>query len=127
VQAGSGRRALVLLSDGVDRYSESRAADVVAHARGTDVMIYPVALGRTGPPLFAELAAVTGGRYFEARDATGLDAAMRAVAADLRHQYLLGYAPSRTAAAEPGAWRSIEVRADVPGARVRARSGYRAD
>ena len=122
VQAGTGRRALVILSDGADRYSAAGAAEVVAHVRGRDVMVYPVALGRQAPPLFAELAALTGGRSFHAPTLAPLEAAMREIAADLHHQYLLGYAPAHPSSA--GTWRSISVTVNVPRARVRARRGY---
>jgi Ca-activated chloride channel family protein len=125
VQAGTGRRALVLVSDGVDRYSRASAADVTDHVRARDVMIYPVALGKAPQPLFAELAALTGGRSFHARDAAALNAAMRDIADDLHHQYLLGYTPSpRDTPSAPGAWRSITVTTTVPGLEVRARRGY---
>jgi Ca-activated chloride channel homolog len=125
VQAGTGRRALVLVSDGVDRYSKAGADDVLAAARASDVMVYPFVLGRTRPPLMAELAAVTGGRSFLVRDARALDEAMRAIARELRMQYLLGYSPARPLGT--GEWRSIRVSVDVPGAGVRARDGYVAD
>lgn len=125
VQAGTGRRALVLVSDGVDRYSTAGPGDVLARAREADVMIYPVVLGRTRPPLMAELAVLTGGRSFLARDQRELDEAMRAIARELRYQYLLGYSPQRPLGT--GEWRSIRVSVDAPGARVRARDGYVAD
>jgi Ca-activated chloride channel homolog len=125
VQAGTGRRALVIVSDGVDRYSKAREAEVLAKARASDVMVYPVVLGRTRPPLMAELAALTGGRSFLARDQRALDEAMRAIARELRTQYLLGYSPGRPLGT--GEWRSIRVSVDVPRARVRARDGYVAD
>ena len=125
VQAGTGRRALVLLSDGHDRYSEHSAADVLTRARESDVMVYPVALGRSRPGLFAEIAAATGGRSFHARDRRALDDVMRQVARELRHQYLLGYSPARPLTEGPGEWRTIRVRVDgSAGARVRARDGY---
>ena len=60
IQAARGRRALVLLSDGDDRYSTASAADALGHARRSDVMIFPVALGARRPPLFAELARSPG-------------------------------------------------------------------
>jgi len=125
VQAGTGRRALVLLSDGNDRYSQTRAGDVLARARASDVMVYPVALGRSRPGLFAEIAAATGGRSFHARNRAALDDAMRQIARELRHQYLLGYSPTRSVAEGRGEWRTIRVQVNgVPGARVRARDGY---
>lgn len=41
IQAAKGRRALILLSDGTDRFSRTSAADLVARVRERDVMIYP--------------------------------------------------------------------------------------
>jgi Ca-activated chloride channel homolog len=124
VQPARGRRALVLLSDGSDRYSTATADRALARARGSDVLIYPVAFGRTRPAVFAELASVTGGRSFHVDDAKRLPDTMRAIAADLRHQYLLGYTPSRPIKAGAGEWRSIAVSVDRRAARVRARDGY---
>ena len=124
VQAATGRRALVLLSDGSDRYSKTPASAALERARRSDVMIYPVAFGRTRPPLFAELASLTGGRSFQPRDPRQLDATMRAIANELRHQYLLGYTPARPIVAGEDQWRTINVRLDRPGVTVRARDGY---
>ena len=124
VQPAKGRRALVLLSDGDDRYSTSTAAETLERARRSDVMIYPVALGRRPAPLFAELASLTGGRSFHTRDAAGLSNTLTAIARDLRHQYLLGYTPSRPIVRGADEWRSISVTVKRPGARVRARDGY---
>jgi Ca-activated chloride channel family protein len=45
IQPARGRRALVLLSDGADRYSDTHAAELVDRARRRDVLIYPVAVG----------------------------------------------------------------------------------
>jgi Ca-activated chloride channel homolog len=123
IQQAGGRRALVLLSDGDERYSTRTAADVTALARLSDVMIFPVALARVRPPLFVELAALTGGRSLHVRDARPLAEALGGIARELRHQYLLGYTPARPLS-EPGEWRSIAVRAKRPGLRVRARDGY---
>jgi Ca-activated chloride channel family protein len=124
IQPARGRRALVLLSDGDDRYSKAAVADVLESARRSDVMIFPVALGTRRPPLFAELATITGGRSFHARDAASLMPALRSIARELRQQYLLGYTPSRPL--DPGSreWRSITVTARRPGMQVRARDGY---
>ena len=124
VQEGTGRRALVLLSDGDDRYSRASPDDVLAAARRADVMVYPVALGKARPPLFAELAASTGGRSFQASDRAPLERAMRAIAQELRTQYLLGYTPARPRTEGPGEWRAIRVEVRAPDARVRARDGY---
>ena len=111
----------MLLSDGTDRYSETSAADLVEDARHRDVLIYPIAIGSPRPPVFAELAAATGGRSFLATDRASSPATLTTIARELRLQYLLGYVPSRIG--EHG-WHAIEVSVDRPGARVRARDGY---
>jgi len=123
IQAAAGRRALLLLSDGVDRGSRTHDSELIAFARRKDVLVYPIAIGRTRPPTFAELAAATGGRSFHATDAPALDRAVRAIADELRFQYLLGYEPTRPEPARQE-WRSIRVTVNRPNARVRARDGY---
>ena len=124
VDGARGRRALVILSDGDDRYSETSAADAITRARRSNVMVYPIALGRLRPPLFAEISTLTGGRSFHARDLTGLDEMLRTIAAQLREQYLIGYSPARPPVSGAGEWRSITVRVRASGATVRARDGY---
>ena len=124
IQAAKGRRALVLLSDGNDRYSKASASAALERARRSDVMIYPVAIGRDRAPLFAELATLTGGRSFRPRDAAELNVTMKTIANELRHQYLLGYTPARAFVAGGEQWRAITVRVDRPGVTVRARDGY---
>jgi Ca-activated chloride channel family protein len=123
IQAGKGRRALVLLSDGTDRYSETTAPLLLEKARQRDVLIYPIAIGSTRPPVFAELATATGGRSFFVPEPKNLTPTMTAVAHELRSQYLLGYAPARGVSPHEE-WRSIAVSVKRPDVRVRAREGY---
>ena len=125
LEGETGRRAIVVLSDGVDKYSSARPADVLNRARRSDVMVYPIAIGRERPRLFPELASITGGRSFHLRDPKELQATLQAIAADLGAQYLLGYAPASPPSGEVDEWRSITVRVSRPGVTVRARSGYR--
>jgi Ca-activated chloride channel family protein len=124
IRSAKGRRALVLLSDGNDRYSQAPASEALDRARRSDVMIYPVTIGTTQPPIFAQLATLTGGRSFHPRDAEQLDTAMRTIANELRHQYMLGYSPSKPIAAGANEWRAITVRVNRPNVTVRARDGY---
>jgi Ca-activated chloride channel family protein len=121
-----GRQALIVFSDGVDRYSKATAAQVVERARRSNALIYPIAFGRTRPTLLAELAVVTGGRSFLLRDAKELERTLQTIARELRYQYLLGYAPADTIDG-PAEWRSIRVVVKKPGLRVRARDGYMAE
>ena len=119
-----GRHALLIFSDGADRYSRASAADVTARVRKSNVIVYPIAVGRDRPTLFAELAAITGGRSVYARDGRGLTEAVQSIARELRYQYLLGYAPRRPLTAGDGEWRSIQVTVSRSRVKVRARDGY---
>jgi Ca-activated chloride channel homolog len=86
--------------------------------------VFPIALGRTRPPLFAELATLTGGRSAHATDGNALTQTVRAIAQELRWQYLLGYTPTTPPVAGSNEWRSIAVTVKRPDAKVRARDGY---
>jgi Ca-activated chloride channel family protein len=123
IESASGRRALILISDGTDRYSQTSAADLLDRIRRKDVLIYPVALGRTRDVTYAEMATVTGGRSFQVASVSTLPEALSSIANELRFQYLLGYAPASSSPRRPG-WRSIQVRVNRPDVRVRAREGY---
>jgi len=120
-----GRSAVIVFSDGEDRYSTATASRVVERARQSQALIYPITLGRSRPPLAAELAVVSGGRSFLIRDARALDETFTTIARELRYQYLIGYTPMRAGRSGAREWRSIRVtvkgRSDV---RVRARDGY---
>lgn len=125
IHGASGRRALVLITDGVDRYSKTTVDAVVAGARRKDVLVYPVVTGRNQPAIFGELARVTGGRAMTVPSGQNLAAALTSIALELRHQYLIGYAPGADGS-RPG-WRSIGVTVNRPDLRVRARDGYYAE
>jgi Ca-activated chloride channel family protein len=122
IESAPGRRALVLVSDGLERNSRHSAAEVLARVRRSDVLAYPLVLQREVPDLFEQLAATTGGRAERVKKLGDLTTFMRRVATELRHQYLLGYQPARPARA--GEYRRIEVRVSRKGHQVRARAGY---
>jgi Ca-activated chloride channel family protein len=124
IQEAPGRRALVLMSDGIDRYSQASASDVLDRARRGDVLAYPIALGKTRPPLFAELASITGGRSLQVSDPTKLAASLTSIAEELRQQYLLGYEPPARAAGAAAQWHRLRVEVKRKDVTIRARPGY---
>jgi VWFA-related protein len=69
-----------------------------------------------------QLATKTGGRLYEANDRTQLSDAFSKIAAELSHQYSLGYYPQTTP--QSGERREIRVRVDQPNVAVRARDSY---
>ena len=130
----NGRSALVLLTDGIDTVSttEPAALDkaVQAHAVTIYPVAYPAAPGGDGPdPQQAlkeldRLAQVTGGRLFKLPSEAALPGVLDEIVADLRSQYVLGFAPDSKG--EPGRLRKITVKVSGHGkVVVRHRVGYR--
>ena len=65
----------------------------------------------------------TGGVFFSPRARfPEIQAAFRAIGADLQGQYSLAYSSAN--AKRDGAFRSIEIRCKLPGIKIRARKGY---
>ena len=105
-----GRSALVLLTDGIDTVSATTRPELDKAVQSTAVTIYPVAYPASpagdGPdPQEAlkelnRLAQVTGGRLFKLPNEQALPGVLDEIAADLRAQYVLGFAPE--AAGSPG-------------------------
>ena len=98
----SGRRVLVVVTDGGDTTSRKKYRDALEAAQRADAAIYsilvvPIAadVGRNigGENALSTLAASTGGRIFQPTLGKQLDAAFAAILSDLRTQYLLGYYP----------------------------------
>lgn len=119
-----GRRAIVLLSDGGDRYSRASAEDVIERVKRSNILIYPIAIGLRAVPFFTELAQFSGGRAMGLPDPKGLARALTSVADDLRWQYLLGYSASKPWGDDPE-WRQIVVdMTRQTSLRVQARRGY---
>jgi len=121
-----GRQALVVFSDGADRYSQVSASEMIDRVRRRPALVYPIVLGRAPVATLSEIAALTGGRSFVLRDARGLEATLGTIARELRHQYLLGYDPGP---GDMGRWHPIRVRVrgqETRGWSVRARDGYQA-
>jgi Ca-activated chloride channel family protein len=134
LSTSNGRSALVLLTDGIDTVSTTEPAALDKAVQSHAVTIYPVAYpatpGGDGPdPQQAlkeldRLAEVTGGRLFKLPNEAALPGVLDEIVADLRSQYVLGFAPDSKG--EPGRLRKISVK--VPGhgkVVVRHRVGYR--
>ena len=137
---GEGRRAVVVITDGVDTASQSRPEDVIARSRALDVPIYAVtvvsplddpaserftgkerpAAAVAGASVLARYAEHSGGAAWVVSDFGGLRAAAANIAYELKHQYRLGYDPPEG----PPRFRRVEVRTTRKGVLVRTRSGY---
>jgi Ca-activated chloride channel family protein len=129
----NGRSALVLLTDGIDTVSATDPPALEKAVQAHAVTIYPVAYPASpagdGPdPQTAlkdlgRLARISGGRLFRLPSEQALPGVLDEIVADLRAQYVLGFAP---AAGQPGRLRKISVEVRGHGkVVVRHRVGYR--
>ena len=137
---GEGRRAVVVITDGVDTSSQLRPDDVLARSRALDVPIYSVsvlspvddpesslftglerpAAATAGTALLTRYAALSGGASFAVSDLGGLQRAAATILGELKHQYRLGYDPPPG----PSGFRRVEVQTTRKGVLVKTRSGY---
>jgi VWFA-related protein len=120
-RAASGRRLLIVFSDGVDTASWLRDTDVLRVARRSDVLTYAVAVGGDTPPFLTDVARATGGAVFEAAGDRDLGNTFLKVLNEFRNRYLLGY--TSQGSAQPG-WHAIDVRVRRHAYKIQARPGY---
>lgn len=99
-----GRKVMVLISDGGDTTSKADYAAALRAAQEAETMVYSIIIvpieasaGRNtgGEHALIQLSRETGGRYYYAGSALGLEQAFRQIDQELRTQYLLAYYPSR--------------------------------
>lgn len=133
------RKALLVISDGMDNHSRHYKEEMLARALESDAQIYAIAItneaqqlkpvelmeARRGVLLLDELARKTGGMSFMVRDRTEIDKAAATIGRALRNQYTIGYVPGKNG--RSGQWRRIRVTVAGAGMRAYARSGYLLD
>ena len=117
----SGRKVLVIISDGGNTVKGTTYDMALEQALRGEVMVYPIidvpisaSAGRdlAGEHALITLAQETGGKYYYA-DASSLDRTFAQLSEDLRTQYLLGYYPSNRSGS---GFRSISVKLRSPAA-----------
>jgi Ca-activated chloride channel family protein len=124
----SGRRAIVLFSDGDDQSSHAALDDAIRATEGSDATIYAIGQGRavSAPALqklLRQISTVSGGRAFFSNDPQRLDSVFTEILEDLRNQYLISYPAPDSQRNDD--WHTIKL--EVAGGKygVRARSRYR--
>lgn len=129
---GQRRRAIILLSDGIDTTSRLSLKDAANRALAAETVVYTIGIGNSKfegvyrDPL-REIAERTGGRAFFPDKKFDLNAAFAEIERELRTQYLIAY--SSTNKNRDGAYRKITIEITSPTLRdqklqLRHRPGY---
>lgn len=126
------RRAIILLTDGLDTSSRLRRSEAIDRVIGAEAIVYVIGIGDrkaegVNKGVLRELAEKTGGRAFFPKKEGELESAFTEIEQELRTQYLLAY--SSTNKRRDGAYRRITVEVTNPELKkqnitIRHRPGY---
>jgi len=136
------KKAVILVTDGLDNNSYYKFDEVVSHLREADVQIYFIGFitdlssdhglfNRSekdkAENLLNKLAADTGGKAFYPRELSDVHSIAQQISTDLRTQYSIGYYPTNNK--RDGTFRAVKVGISGGSSRrlvARTRAGYTA-
>jgi VWFA-related protein len=133
----TGRKALIVLSDGLDNGSRYTLFQAEESAQRADALVYSILFedpdmdpgmfggrrrGPDGRDVLQQISRDTGGRFFEVQRRMPIDRVFVAIEEDLRNQYSLGYSPD--APDTQGRYRKIRLTTKQRGLIVNTREGY---
>jgi VWFA-related protein len=127
-----GRKALIVLSDGVDFGSSGTLQDAVEAALRADTLIYSILYsdpgaygflgGHDGSRVLQRMSNETGGSFFEVSKKQPVDRMFEILQEELRNQYSLGYVSDKPVTLS--GFRTIQLTARQKGLVVQARHQY---
>lgn len=130
----SGRKAMIILTDGEDQGSRTKIGEAIAAAQKSNVIIYVILIadrgfyggfnmGYYGYSAAKRISDETGGRLIDVgNNGKKLEAAFQQIEDELRTQYVASYTPNN--AKLDGTFRRIAVQCNGDGLRVQVRKGY---
>ena len=133
----TGRKAMIILTDGEDEGSDHKIGDAIAAAERNNVIIYVIlcadrafyggfGMGYSGYSAAKRISDETGGRLIDVgNNGPKLQAAFQQIEDELRTQYVASYTPSNTK--QDGAFRHITVNCKGDkdeNLKVQVRKGY---
>ena len=127
------RKAIVILSDGMDTFSKASSEKAVESALAVGASIFAVDMSsieiansarQQSAASLKGFAEKTGGRFVSTPGGPALRDAFAGIADELGHQYTISYRPMNKK--RDGKWRTLEVKVPQEDLTVRTRKGYRA-
>ena len=106
------RRAIILLTDGVNTYGSKKLDEAVQAALKAEAVIYSIGIGDNfydgvDEAALRKISERTGGRAFFPRDEAELRKAFQQIQIEMRSQYLIAYEPTNQK--RDGSYRKIEI------------------
>lgn len=127
------RKAIIILSDGIDTHSRASADKAVESALAIGASIYAVDMSASeggglrnqqSAAVLKGFAEKTGGRFVATPGGPALRQAFANIAEELGHQYTIAYRPLNHI--RDGKWRKLDVKISRSDLVVRTRKAYRA-
>jgi Ca-activated chloride channel family protein len=131
LKAETGRKVVILISDGDDNLSLENLNGTSEMAQKSDVSVFAVSTNSSGfygikapkaDKVLQRLAEDTGGRAFFPFKAEDLSESFQGISTELRSQYSLAYRSSNPA--RDGSFRTIKIETDRKNLKVKSRKGY---
>lgn len=128
-----GRKAIVLITDGMDYGSSYKLRDAIEMAHKADTIVYSIyyvdqrsyygrGFGGASDGDLRKMSEETGGRLFHVGRNNTLEDIFRQIQEEMRSQYALAYSPANEA--KDGSFRKLEIRPNDKSLKVQARKGY---
>jgi VWFA-related protein len=124
----TGRKAMIILSDGGDNGSDQTVESAIDEAQRADTLIFSIlytagglGAGR-GKRVMARMANETGGSFFEVSGALPIDRVFTIIQEELRTQYSIGFTSDHPATFAE--FRKVQLTVKRPGLLVHARDRY---
>jgi VWFA-related protein len=128
----TGRKAMILLTDGEDEGSRYKIGEAIAAAQKSNAIVYVILIadrgfyggfGYSGYSAMKKMTEETGGRLIDVgNNGKKLEAAFQQIEDELRTQYVASYTPTNTKL--DGSFRKLTVECHGDGMKVQARKGY---
>jgi len=122
------RRAIILLTDGVDTSSQVKMHEAVVRAQKADALLYAIGIGERysygiDEGALKKITDQTGGRAYFPRNERELREAFAQIQRDLREQYLLAYTPTNKN--RDGSYRRVQIELVDPDLGKQLKLNYR--
>ncbi len=127
------RRAIIVLSDGMDTFSGRSADKALKAALAANALIYTVDMSgidtngkqrMQNQGVLRNFAEKTGGKFIATPGGVAMRDAFQKIVEELGVQYTIAYQPKNLS--KDGKWRAIELRVAKPNLTIRTRKGYHA-